>query len=88
MCNTLVFPENYAAVKFLGMKAPGLLNPFFLGCFLLLSALGIGLIRGQKAEEWIRKKGHTWAGAFCLATLFTWSFISLSQVSVFLYFNF
>ena len=88
VCNTLVFPENYAAVKFLGMKAPGLLNPFFLGCFLLLSALGIGLIRGQKAEEWIRKKGHTWAGAFCLATLFTWSFISLSQVSVFLYFNF
>ncbi|MCI9336197.1 MAG: MBOAT family protein [Lachnospiraceae bacterium] len=88
VCNTLVFPENYAAIKFLSMRAPGLVNAFFLGCFLFLSAVGLGLICGQKAEDWIRRNGHTKAGAFCLATLFTWSFISLSQVSVFLYFNF
>ncbi len=88
VCNTLIFPENYAVVRLLGMAAPGLLNAFFLCCFLLLSVLGIGLICGPKAEEWIRAKGHTRAGGFCLATLFTWAFVSLSQVSVFLYFNF
>lgn len=88
ICNTLVFPENYAMIRLLGRKAPGLLNLFFLCCFLLLSAIGILLIRGRRAEEWIQRKGHTTGGLLCLATLFTWAFLSLSQVSVFLYFNF
>ena len=69
-------------------KAPGLLNAFFLCCFFLLTAIGTLLLRGDKAEQWIEKKGHSRRGTFILATLFFWSFISLSQVSVFLYFNF
>ncbi|MGN0167176.1 MAG: MBOAT family O-acyltransferase [Acetatifactor sp.] len=88
VCNTLQFAENYVVIKFLEMKAPGMLNWFFLFCMCLLSAVGIMLIRGRKAEQWIEEKGHTGSGLFWLATLFTWSFISLSQVSVFLYFNF
>lgn len=88
VCNTLVFPENYAVIKLLEIAAPGFMNAFFLCCFLLLSGVSIGLICGPKAEEWIGRRGHTRTGAFCLATLFTWAFISLSQVSVFLYFNF
>lgn len=88
MCNTLNFAETYAVIKLLGMTAPGWLNWFYLLCMILLSALSIVLLRGVKAEQWIQKRGCTAGGTFLLATLFTWSFISLSQVSVFLYFNF
>lgn len=88
VCNTLIYPENYVIFKLLEGKAPGLLNGFFLLCMVLISAVGIVLIRGRKAEQWIEEKGHTLRGSFCIATLFVWSFLSLSQVSVFLYFNF
>ena len=47
-----------------------------------------GLASRRKAEEWIAQCGHTKAGTVCMAILFLWSFVSLSQVSVFLYFNF
>ena len=88
MCNTLRYPENYAVIKFLEMAAPRLLNPFFVFCLCLLAGIGIVAVRGKKAEHWIQEKGRSRWGAFCMATLFVWSFISLSQVSVFLYFNF
>lgn len=88
VCNTLIYPENYGIFKLLERTAPGLLNGFFLLCMCLLSAIGAGLIRGCRAEQWIEKKGHTLKGSFCMATLFVWSFLSLSRVSVFLYFNF
>lgn len=88
ICNTLVFPENYAVLKALEMKAPELLNWFFLLCMIVLSVLSIALTQGFRAEQWIERKGHTVRGTFCMAVLFLWSFISLSRVSVFLYFNF
>lgn len=88
ICNVLQYPENYAVLKALDLAAPGLLNYVYVGCFLLLSLLGIFLIRGLKAEQWIEKYGHSFGGAVCMAVLFVWSFVSLSQVSVFLYFNF
>lgn len=88
MCNTLRYPENYALVKYLEMAAPSLLNPFYVFCFCLLAGIGIAAIKGRKAEQWILEKGKSRWGGFCIATLFVWSFISLSQVSVFLYFNF
>lgn len=88
ICNTLVFPENRAFLKLLEMRAPGLMNGFFLLCFGVISGVGIWLIRGCRAEEWIEKKGCTLGGIFCLATLYVWAFLSLSEVSTFLYFNF
>lgn len=88
ICNVLWYPENYAAIKFLQLSAPGALNLFFVLCMLFLSVLCIVLLRGSKAQQWVAKRGDTPFGIFILATLFTWSFLSLSQVSVFLYFNF
>lgn len=88
MCNTLRYPENYALIKYLEMAAPSLLNPFYVFCFCLLAGVGIAAIKGRKAEQWILEKGKSRWGGFCIATLFVWCFISLSQVSVFLYFNF
>lgn len=88
ICNVLMYPENYALFKLLDLAAPRFLNVMFVGTFALLTTIAIVLIRGVKAEGWLQKHGHTLPGQICLATLFTWSFLSLSQVSVFLYFNF
>lgn len=88
MSNTLCIPENYVIRKFISMTYPGLLNLFFMSCILILLAVSTFLICGKRAEEWIKQEGNTKKGCFCLAFLFLWSFVSLSQVSVFLYFNF
>lgn len=88
IANTLLIPENYILRQFVAMTFPGLMNWFYLLCLLLLSVLSVIVIKGCKAGQWIEKRGHTAGGSLLLATLFTWSFISLSQVSVFLYFNF
>lgn len=88
ICNMLRFPENYVILKFLEMAAPGLLNPFYAVCMILLSVISVRLLQGEKAGQWIARQGSTPRGILLLATLFTWSFLSLSQVSVFLYFHF
>ena len=88
ICNMLQYPENYAILKFLDMKLPQFMNPFYVICMCLISALGFRLLYGPAAEQWIKDKGHTVRGSLILATLFVWAFVSLSQVSVFLYFNF
>lgn len=88
VCNVLQFPENYPIRKALEMLMPQYLNVFYVLNYLLLLGICIFLGRGKKAEEWICTKGKTSSGALCMATLFVWSYISLSQVSTFLYFNF
>lgn len=88
ICNVLQYPENYAVIKLLDMAAPQWMNLLFVGTFVLLTLVAVMLIRGSKAEQWLEKYSRTTPGTICLATLFVWSFLSLSQVSVFLYFNF
>ncbi|MCH5274864.1 MAG: MBOAT family protein [Lachnospiraceae bacterium] len=84
----LQIPENYAVIKLLQLRFPQYLTPFYLICMGILLFVALLFIRGREAEEWIREKACTLRGILCLATVFTWSFISLSQVSTFLYFNF
>lgn len=86
--NTLQLPETYVIRKMLDLKFPSLLNPFYLLCLTGLLGTAIALMLGTRAEEWIAQKGCTFRSVFLLATVFTWSLISLSQVSTFLYFNF
>lgn len=88
VCNQLRFPENYVFRKFLEMFSPGYLNLFYVANYLILLAICVILIRGRKAQQWAASRGRTKTGILCLATLFTWAFLSLSQVSTFLYFNF
>lgn len=88
VCNMLQYPENYAILKLLDLRSPQFINLFFMGCMCLISALCVRFLYGPTAEQWIKDKGHTLRGSLILATLFVWVFISLSQVSVFLYFNF
>lgn len=84
----LQIPETYAIRELLELKFPGYLNWFYLVCLLILMTVSILLARGKRAEEWIAQTGRTKKGLFLLATIFSWSLISLSQVSTFLYFNF
>lgn len=88
LCDTLRFPENYILTGITEQYFPQVTNVLFLFYMLFLLGCGIFFVRGIMAEEWIRKRGKTTAGTLLLATLFVWCFISLSQVSVFLYFNF
>ena len=86
--NSLELPETYAFTKLLQLKAPELVEPFHLIIFFVLLLICFLFVAGPKAEDWIQRKGRTRRGLFLLATVFTWSLISLSQVSTFLYFNF
>ena len=88
MCNTLVLTEAYPIRKVLEMKLPQLQNPFYVTCTVLLLGLSLLLVIGPKAEDFLQKHATKKRTLFLLAFLFTWAFISLSQVSTFLYFNF
>jgi len=88
MCNVLQIPETYIVRKALELMRPDLQNAFYVGCVLLLLLISIVLLKGKRAEEWIRERGVTTMGMVITGTLFVWAFISLSRVSTFLYFNF
>lgn len=88
MCNMIQLPENYALAEFMRMAYPEGVNLVYMGSFFFLLFLSLKLIAGERAQEWIQRKGGSTSGAFLLATLFLWAFYSLSRVSVFLYFNF
>lgn len=88
VCNTLLVPENYPVFKLLEMKLPQLLNPFFVACTLMLLIISLLLAAAPKAEFFLQKYGTKKRTLILLAFLFTWAFISLSQVSTFLYFDF
>lgn len=88
LCNVLQIPETYAVRKLLELACPQLLNPFYVGSLCILLGISLWLVRGRRAAQWLERYGKTTGGLLCLATLFVWSVISLSQVSTFLYFNF
>ena len=88
MCNTLQIIELYPLRKLLELKFPKLLNPFYISCMLILLIISLILIVGPKAEECIKKHGSKKRVLFLFAFIFMWAFVSLSQVSTFLYFNF
>lgn len=88
VAKTLRFPENEVLAEWIGRTYPQYADAFSIATLIFLFGLCIAIVRGRTAQEWIEQKGQTTMGAFLLATLFVCCFISLSQVSVFLYFNF
>lgn len=88
MCNTLQITEFYPVKEMLEMKFPQLLNPFYITCMVILLGISLLLIAGPKAEDFIEKHGCKKKTLLLFAFLFIWAFISLSQISTFLYFNF
>ncbi len=85
---SLQVPENYMLIKIITMKAPQYLTGFYYGMTGLMLVVSLYFVHGMEAEEWIAQKARTKKGVFTLAVVFLWAFVSLSQVSTFLYFNF
>lgn len=86
--NSLSLPETFIAEKTVQSIASDKIGFFYWGILLVLLIISFVVIRGKEAEEWIEAYACKKAGAVWLAVLFVWSFLSLSQVSTFLYFNF
>lgn len=84
----LQIPENFIIIKALTLKAPQYLPVFYFVMIGLMLAVSFFFAYGKEAGEWIKAKARTKKGAFLLAVVFLWGFVSLSQVSTFLYFNF
>lgn len=85
---SLKIPENFIILKALSWKAPQYLPAFYFTMIGILLLICFFFAYGMEAEEWIQKKARTGKGTFVLAFVFLWGFVSLSQVSTFLYFNF
>ncbi|MCM1538980.1 MAG: MBOAT family protein [bacterium] len=81
-------PELYIVEKFLSMRAPQHVAALHMAEFFFALAVGMLLIMGKNARERIEGRMLTGRFAMGLAVLFAWSVISLSGVSIFLYFNF
>lgn len=88
LCNVIQIPETYVFRKGLELLYPAGQNLFYIGCMVVLLGISAILVKGPLAQEWIETKGKTRRGIFVMALLFVWAFISLSQVSTFLYFDF
>ena len=88
LCNTLQIAETYIVREVLEMWRPQWLNLFYAACMILLLLISLLLVGGEKAESWIEKRGRSRKGIVLLAIIFVWAFISLSQVTTFLYFDF
>lgn len=88
VCKEFQIPEIYVLREVIERVAPQFMSAFYVVVVTILVGCAIVLVRGRRAEVWLADKGRSNRGLFVLATLFTWSVISLSQVSTFLYFNF
>ena len=88
MANYMDIPELYILKQATDMFAPQLTGFVYLAAYLILMILCAFFIRGKNAETIVRERRYTYKMAICLAVIFTWSVISLSGVSTFLYFNF
>ncbi len=83
----LDIPENYLILQAAGLYAKHLTNAIYLVSWFVLLAISFFVMSRKNAHEIIEeepKKGFT----ALLIILFAWSFISLSQVSTFIYFQF
>ena len=91
MASALDMTECYIITKALSMKLPGLLSWFWLGIFVVLIAICFRVLSGEKVSGVValkRQKGYGRLYPVLLAVLFTWSMISMTGVSEYLYFSF
>ena len=84
----LDIPENYIFITAAGMISNELKNYVYLASWILLLFISLFVITRKNAREIVESETMN-RGRICfLAILFAWSFISLSEVSTFLYFKF
>ncbi|WP_408069725.1 MBOAT family O-acyltransferase [Butyrivibrio sp. JL13D10] len=80
--------ENYLAITAINMYAKQYTNIIYLISWIILLVISILVINSKNAHEIVEKKNNTKRHLIFLVLIFIWSFISLSQVSTFIYFQF
>ena len=80
--------EIYLVKEALSLAAPSLINPMYLIAFLILLAISAFVITRKNALEIATTTTFSKRTCIFLIILFVWSFLSLSQVSTFIYFKF
>ena len=85
----LVIPENYVFRMFLSqMGRQGMVTGVYMASFLLLLAISAFVMTRKNTGEIIKETKFGKRTVIALAVLFIWSFVSLSDVSTFIYFQF
>ncbi len=84
----LDIPENYVILQAANMIVVDMKNLIYVGTMIAFIVISFVVIRAKNAREIVEYGNFGKGRAFFLAILFIWSFISLSQVSTFLYFQF
>ena len=88
MAGKLDIAEIYLVKEALSLAAPSLINPMYLIAFLILLAISAFVITRKNALEIATTTTFSKRTCIFLIILFVWSFLSLSQVSTFIYFKF
>ena len=96
LAETINCSELYVVRKALSLTRPGWIGPMYLYVFLAIILLSVWIVTRKNTTQIVNKflcknreqKKQSTAYSLWLAFLFTWSVISLSGVSTFLYFNF
>ena len=85
----LAIPENYLLRQLLTQTGRGaLLNWVYLGTFIVLLVISALVMRMKNTAQIVSETKFEKKQIVGLVILFIWSFISLSTVSTFLYFQF
>ena len=85
----LAIPENYLFRQFLTQTGRGnLVNVVYMATFIALIVISGIVMRKKNTAEIVAETKFDRKTVFGLVILFIWSFISLSNVSTFLYFQF
>ncbi|MGL5260605.1 MAG: MBOAT family O-acyltransferase [Lachnospiraceae bacterium] len=88
MAQYMKIPELYFIEQVLKIIAPTMIRGFYFIAFLVILLISSIIIKGRNIEEILKERINTNKFAILLGILFTWSVISLSGVSTFLYFDF
>ena len=84
----LDIPENYLAITATNLFAKNMTNMVYLVSWIILIIISFIVIRSKNAKEIVDSGVPSKKFTALLVILFAWSFISLSQVSTFIYFQF
>ncbi len=84
----LDIPENYVVLQAANLYNKGLTTPIYVATFVVLLIVSMFIITRKNAREIIKEEKYTKLKTAGLVILFIWSFISLSEVSTFIYFQF
>ncbi|WP_029323721.1 MBOAT family O-acyltransferase [Butyrivibrio sp. AE3004] len=80
--------ENYLLITATNLFAKNMINVVYVVSWLVLLFISFIVICSKNAHEIVEKGNPSRKFTLLLIILFTWSFISLSQVSTFIYFQF